>query len=263
MAQQHKARKRFGQNFLQDQSVIDRIVAAINPESSDQLVEIGPGLGALTYPVLDRAGKLDVIELDRDIIPILKAGAEQHGELTIHSADALAFDYGSLLGGATSMKVYGNLPYNISTPLIFHLFEHADIISEMHFMLQKEVVDRMTASPGNKQYGRLTIMTQYFCQAVALFDVPPHAFQPAPKVMSSIVRLIPYKKKPIQTKDVGHLNHVVTTAFNFRRKTVRNALKAFASEDQLIELGIKPDLRPEALSLEQFIAVADASYNPD
>ena len=259
----HQAKKRFGQNFLHNDAVISRIVDAINPETGENLIEIGPGLGALTEPVVERAGDISVVELDRDLAHRLRHHPFLAKHLTIHEIDALKFDFASLATEDKPMRIFGNLPYNISTPLIFHLFEHADIISEMHFMLQKEVVDRMTASPGNKQYGRLTVMTQYFCQAVALFDVPPHAFQPAPKVMSSIVRLIPYKTKPIKTKDVAHLSHVVTTAFNFRRKTVRNALKAFANEDQLIELGIKPDLRPESLSLAQFVAVADASYKPD
>ena len=256
--QQHRARKRFGQNFLHEQSVIDRIVDAINPRAHDKLVEIGPGLGALTYPVLQRAGELDVIELDRDIIPKLEAGAAGKGDLRIHSHDALAFDFRSLVTNDEPLKVYGNLPYNISTPLIFHLFEMADSISEMHFMLQKEVVDRMCAEPGSKKFGRLSVMTQYHCQAVSLFKVAPICFRPAPKVMSAIVRLIPHKHKPFPANDVKHLNDVVTTAFNYRRKTLRNALSTHIDEAGLTALGIKADIRPENLSLEQFVAISNS-----
>ncbi len=255
--QQHRARKRFGQNFLHDQNIIGRIVNAINPQKADRLVEIGPGLGALTYPVLERVGELDVIELDRDIIPKLAAGAENKGELRIHSQDALTFDFQSLNTDDTMLKVYGNLPYNISTPLIFHLFEQADLIKEMHFMLQKEVVDRMCAGPGSKKFGRLSVMTQYYCQAVKLFDVPPICFRPAPKVMSSIVRLVPHQTKPIVAEDTDMLNKVVTTAFNYRRKTLRNALSSLISEDQLLALNIKPELRPESLTLAQYVAISN------
>jgi 16S rRNA (adenine1518-N6/adenine1519-N6)-dimethyltransferase len=256
---QHKARKRFGQNFLQDHAYIDRIVDAIKPVKGECLVEIGPGLGALTYPVLERVGQLHVIELDRDIIPLLEAGSQPYGDLTIHSADALKFDYASLVPDSGNLKVYGNLPYNISTPLIFHLFSYAQHISEMHFMLQKEVVDRMVAEPGSKQYGRLSVMTQYHCQAQKLFNVPPIAFRPAPKVMSSIVRLLPYKEKPVLAKDEKHLNHLVTTAFNFRRKTLRNALKSLIDEEGIEALGIASSLRPEALSLADYVALANAT----
>ncbi len=260
MAQQphHKARKRFGQNFLHDQAVITRIVEAIDPAPDDRLVEIGPGLGALTYPVLEQAGQLDVIELDRDIIPKLQAGAVGKGELRIHSHDALAFDFRTLAQAAQSLKVYGNLPYNISTPLIFHLFEQADIIGEMHFMLQKEVVDRMCAEPGSKKYGRLSVMTQYHCQAVSLFKVAPICFRPAPKVMSAIVRLIPYQNKPVLANDADHLNRVVTTAFNYRRKTLRNALSEFIDEEGLRALGIRADVRPENLSLQEFVSISNS-----
>lgn len=255
---QHRARKRFGQNFLHDQSVIARIVDAINPSDSDHLVEIGPGLGALTYPVLERVGELDVIELDRDIIPKLQAGASGKGELRIHSHDALTFDFRSLVSDDSALKVYGNLPYNISTPLIFHLFEQADVISEMHFMLQKEVVDRMCAEPGSKKYGRLSVMTQYHCQAIALFKVAPICFSPAPKVMSAIVRLVPHNNKPFVANNEKHLNQIVTTAFNYRRKTLRNALSDFIDENGLAALDIRADLRPENLSLEEFVRISNS-----
>lgn len=253
----HQARKRFGQNFLHDQNIIDRIVSAINPRAEDNLVEIGPGLGALTYPVLKTAGQLDVIELDRDIIPHLKAGAENLGELRIHSHDALKFDYSSLVKEGKSLKVFGNLPYNISTPLIFHLLSSSELISDMHFMLQKEVVDRMAAQPDSKQYGRLTIMTQYFCQAIKLFEVPASAFRPAPKVVSAIVRLRPHHVKPYIAEDEKLLNEVVTTAFNYRRKTLRNALKAYLQEDDFSHLAIDSTIRPEQLSIKSFIEISN------
>ena len=253
----HQARKRFGQNFLQDQNVIDRIVAAINPQANDCLIEIGPGLGALTYPVLKVSGQLDVIELDRDIIPHLQQGASGIGELRIHSQDALKFDYASLLRENTMVKVFGNLPYNISTPLIFRLLQDSALINEMHFMLQKEVVDRMAASPDSKQYGRLSVMTQYYCQSIKLFEVPPGAFRPAPKVISAIIRLRPYDKKPFEAVDEVLLNEVVTTAFNYRRKTLRNALKKYLEETDFNQLGIQSNIRPEQLSLEQFVEISN------
>ena len=253
----HQARKRFGQNFLHDQTIIERIVSAINPMPGDNLVEIGPGLGALTYPVLKQAQQLDVVELDRDIIPHLIAGAEGLGDLRVHSEDALRFDFSSLAPKGSSLKVFGNLPYNISTPLIFHLLTTANLISEMHFMLQREVIDRMVASSGTKQYGRLTIMTQYYCQAIKLFEVPPSAFRPAPKVTSAIVRLKPYNVKPLVAEDEVLLNEVVTTAFNYRRKTLRNALKSYLNEDDFNNLSLDIKVRPEQLSIKQFIEISN------
>ena len=256
--QQHRARKRFGQNFLHDQNIIGRIVNAINPQKADRLVEIGPGLGALTYPVLERVGELDVIELDRDIIPKLAAGAAQKGELRIHSQDALTFDFRSLNTDDTMLKVYGNLPYNISTPLIFHLFEQADLIKEMHFMLQKEVVNRLAAAAGDKNYGRLSVMAQYHCQIMPVLHVPPGAFKPAPKVDSAVVRLIPHGVKPVTVKSESMLNQVCAQAFNQRRKTIRNSLKKLLDETQLRNLDIDPEVRAEKLSLADFARIANS-----
>jgi 16S rRNA (adenine1518-N6/adenine1519-N6)-dimethyltransferase len=192
----HQARKRFGQNFLHDQGVIGRIIRQINPKQGDHLVEIGPGQGALTDHLLSAANELDVVELDRDLIPILRTMFFRYDDLRIHEADALKFDFSSLKNDDRPLRIVGNLPYNISTPLIFHLLAHAGLIQDMHFMLQKEVVERMSAGAGENNYGRLGIMTQYFCKVQALFVVGPGAFNPAPKVDSAIVRLTPYKELP-------------------------------------------------------------------
>ncbi len=257
----HKARKRFGQNFLHDQGIIHRIVNAISPKPGQHLVEIGPGLGALTKEVLPLVQEMDAIELDRDLIPKLQSMAEGLGVLRIHSADALKFDFSSLVSETISsngqLRVFGNLPYNISTPLIFHLCAQGRLIKEMHFMLQKEVVDRMVAEPGSKRYGRLSVMVQYFCQVRCLFFVPARAFTPAPKVESAIVRLQPHREKPHLAKDEKLFSKLVTTAFNHRRKTLRNAVKEMVTEQHLIAAGVKPDVRPETIGLGQFIAIAN------
>ena len=254
----HKARKRFGQNFLQDQGIIRRIIRAIAPGEKQHLVEIGPGLGAITEELLDLCGRLDVVELDRDLVPILRTKFFSYADkFEIHEGDALKFDFSSLQQEDEQLRVVGNLPYNISTPLIFHLLSYADQIEDMHFMLQKEVVDRMAAQPGDSAYGRLGIMAQYYCHVEPLFLVPPHAFDPAPKVDSAIVRMVPYKKLPIEAKDIGKLETVVRTAFNQRRKTLRNNLKPLLSGDEIEALGIDPGLRPERLALADFIQISD------
>jgi len=253
----HRARKRFGQNFLHDQGIIHRIVMAINPDPEQHLVEIGPGLGALTREVLPLVGEMDAIELDRDLIPKLETIAEGLGVLHIHSADALKFDFSTLRKSTEQLNVFGNLPYNISTPLIFHLCAQGELIKEMHFMLQKEVVDRMVAEPGSKRYGRLTVMVQYYCQVRCLFYVPATAFKPAPKVESAIVRLQPHKSKPVVAKNEPLFAKLVTTAFNHRRKTLRNALKEMVSEQQLVTVGVDPVARPETIALQQFVAIAN------
>jgi len=250
--------KRFGQNFLHDQGIIHRIVMAISPKSGQHLVEIGPGLGALTKEVLPLVGEMDAIELDRDLIPKLEAMAEQLGTLRIHSADALKFDFKSLVTADAQLRVFGNLPYNISTPLIFHLCAQGSLIKEMHFMLQKEVVERMEAEPGSKRYGRLSVMVQYYCQVRSLFLVPASSFTPAPKVESAIVRLQPHREKPHHAKDEELFSKLVTTAFNHRRKTLRNAVKEMVTEEQLIEAGVSPNVRPETIGLEQFVAIANS-----
>jgi 16S rRNA (adenine1518-N6/adenine1519-N6)-dimethyltransferase len=254
----HKARKRFGQNFLQDQGVIRRIVRGISPRASDHMVEIGPGLGALTEVILDEAGALDAIELDRDLLPILRAKFFNFGEkFRIFEADAMKFDFSSLQQDERPLRIVGNLPYNISTQLIFHLLQHATCVQDMHFMLQKEVVDRLAAKPGEKLYGRLGIMAQYYCQIEPLFIVPPEAFDPVPKVDSAIVRLMPYKEKPHVAKCLKTLENVVRTSFSMRRKTLRNNLKGIVEAQELENLGINPTRRPETLSLVEFISIAD------
>lgn len=254
----HKARKRFGQNFLQDQGVIQRIIRSISPQPKDALVEIGPGLGALTEELLDRTGHLNAIELDRDLIPILRTKFFRYGEqFRIHEADAMKFDYTRLCQNQQRLRVVGNLPYNISTQLIFHLLSHHQHIADMHFMLQKEVVERLAAGPGEKNYGRLSIMAQYYCRVDNLFLVPPEAFDPVPKVESAIVRLTPYEILPHTALDVSQLQHVVRTAFNQRRKTLRNNLKELISAESLEALDINPGERPERLNLQAFIRISD------
>jgi len=254
----HNPRKRFGQNFLHDHSVIATILASAQINKGEHWLEIGPGLGALTGPLLNSGARLDVVELDRDLVAYLQEKFARHNNLTIHSGDALRFDYSSLIQTATErLRIIGNLPYNISTPLMFHLLEHARIIADMHFMLQKELVDRICAPPGNKQYGRLSVMMQYFCAAEWLFDVPPESFDPAPKVNSAIIRLIPHAQPPVQVNDVKKLNRLVTEAFSQRRKTLRNALKNLISEQQLIHLQINPGVRAETLPLGEFARISN------
>ncbi len=254
----HQARKRFGQNFLEDQQVIQDIMRALALKPGQRLVEIGPGLGALTEHLLEENdGHLDVVELDRDLIPILRTKFFNFPDLKIHQGDALKFNFSSLITGQEKMRVIGNLPYNISTPLIFHLLEYAPFIQDMHFMLQKEVVDRMAASSGDKSYGRLGIMVQYHCRVEPLIKVPPSAFNPRPKVDSSVVRLTPYEQLPITAKSVFRLEQVVREAFNQRRKTIRNNLKKFITAAQLEKIGIDPGLRPENLTLQNFVTISD------
>lgn len=259
-AQGHKARKRFGQNFLHDNHVIDKIVRAIHPQHSDCLVEIGPGMGALTEPLLDACGKLDVVELDRDLIPILRTKFFNFPEFRIHEGDALKFDFRQLLQPGQQLRIVGNLPYNISTPLIFHFLAHHTIVHDMHFMLQKEVVDRLASGPGTSDYGRLGIMAQYYCKVEPLFIVGPGSFNPPPKVDSAIVRMSPYDVLPFPAKDTKILERVVREAFSMRRKTLRNTLKNLISAEQLEAIGIDTTLRPERLTLEEYVRIADAVY---
>lgn len=256
----HRARKRFGQNFLQDQNVINSIIRAINPQPDDILVEIGPGLGALTEPMLAQCEHLTVVELDRDLAERLINHPTMSHKLTVHQADAMKFDFGSLIQPGKSLKVFGNLPYNVSTPLLFHLFDYSEHIASMHFMLQKEVVERMVAAPNSKDFGRLSVMTQYYCHPIPVIEVGPQAFIPAPKVDSAVVRLIPKKADEKHASCVKTLNQVCLEAFNMRRKTVRNCFKNLATAEQLEALGINPGLRPENLALEQFVALANFVY---
>ncbi|MFP3977128.1 16S rRNA (adenine(1518)-N(6)/adenine(1519)-N(6))-dimethyltransferase RsmA [Marinobacter sp. KMM 10035] len=252
----HQARKRFGQNFLHDPGVIERIVRAIHPKPDDAIVEIGPGLGAITEEILAVNPKLQVVELDHDLIPVLRTKFFNYPEFRIHEADALKFDFNQLVD-EKPLRIIGNLPYNISTPLIFHLLAQSGVVQDMHFMLQKEVVQRMGAVPGDNNYGRLGIMTQYFCKVQPLFEVGPGAFRPAPKVDSAIVRLVPHKELPHPAKDLVTLQAVVRTAFNARRKTLRKALAGMVTVEQLQALGINDGLRPENLSLADFVSIAD------
>ena len=248
----HIARKRFGQNFLIDTSIIDRIIHSINPQVNDKLVEIGPGLGALTCPLLSIAEKLDVIELDRDIIPLLKKNCADRGQLTIHNQDVLRFDFKSLIQNTEKLRIIGNLPYNISTPIIFHLVNYTSIISDMHFMLQKEVVKRLAATPGNSEYGRLSVMTQFHFNVTPLFLVPPESFDPRPKVESTMVRLRPHATPPVSVPDKQAFDDLVKQAFSQKRKTLRNTLKTRCSVDQLEAANINPGQRAEELTLKQF-----------
>lgn len=255
---QHKARKRFGQNFLHDEHVIARIVAAVGIHADDRLVEIGPGQGALTHEILPLIKQLDVIELDRDLIAGLALLKSRYPGLIIHNTDALRFDFAGLgREPGQKLRIIGNLPYNISTPLIFHLLDHADIIKDMHFMLQKEVVERMAATPGSGQYGRLSIMVQYFCQVDNLFLVPPTAFNPAPKVDSAIVRLVPYTTLPCPADNFENLSRLVNQAFSQRRKTLRNCIKTLLSVEQIESVGVDASLRPENVSLVDFVRLAN------
>lgn len=267
--QQHKARKRFGQNFLHDQNIIERIIASIAVTPGQHIVEIGPGKGALTEHLLNAAGKLDVIELDRDLIPVLQARFAADEKFTIHNADALQFDYSSLQDSRQNnrkkFRLVGNLPYNISTPLIFHLLENVSIIQDMHFMLQKEVVERLTAVPGTKLYGRLSILVQYLCHAEQLFIVPPDAFNPVPKVDSAIVLLTPrenIKEGGVSTRTpltatLADLSFIAKAAFAQRRKTLRNNLKKILSNEQIVQCDIDPGRRAETLTINEFVSLTN------
>ena len=256
----HYARKRFGQNFLHDRHVVDRIMEAIHAETGEHVVEIGPGKGALTRPLLQRLGRLDAIELDRDLIPLLQTNCGHLGELTIHQADALKFDYCALVAPHEQLRIVGNLPYNISTPLIFHLLSQAGCIRDMHFMLQKEVVERMAAEPGSKAYGRLSVMAQIRCQVEMLFTVGPQSFRPAPKVNSAIVRLTPYTEIRC---NITALSQIVSSAFAMRRKTLHNNLKTIINDAQIQAAGIDPGQRAEMLSLDDFIRLSKQLENSD
>ena len=249
----HTPRKRFGQNFLEDAGVVGHIVAAIRPQSGDRFVEIGPGLGALTLPLLQRLDHLDVIEIDRDIVADLRARYETD-RLTIHDGDALKFDFTAI---GCDLRVVGNLPYNISTPLLFHVTGQASVVRDAHFMLQREVVERMSAQPGTPEYGRLSVMLQYRWSIESLFDVPPSAFRPAPKVWSSIVRLIPHRGLPHAANDEKLFAQVVMRAFGQRRKTLRNTLGEMLKSSDLERLAIDPAARGETLGVADFVRIAN------
>lgn len=256
-----RARKRFGQNFLRDRAVIDRIVRAVAPRPDQHLVEIGPGHGALTEQLVASGARLDVIELDRDLVPGLLAAYGLRPGFTLHSADALKFDFAALAGASdTSLRIVGNLPYNISTPLIFRLLDLTPRVQDMHFMLQHEVVQRLAATPGGKDWGRLGIMAQFHCRVEALFEVPPEAFAPQPKVRSAVVRLTPHAMADHHQCDKRDLGRIVQAAFAARRKTLRNNLKGLIDSPALEALGIDPGARAETLTLEQFVEITNAVH---
>ena len=259
---QHKARKRFGQNFLVDQAIIDRIIRSVDAKPEDTLVEIGPGQGALTEHLIRSNCSFSVIEIDRDLIALLQ---QTYPNLTIHQGDALKFDFAHLSkqAGGAPLRVVGNLPYNISTPLLFHLLEHKACISDMHFMLQKEVVDRLSAVPGQKSYGRLSVMVQYHCQVMPIFTVPPGAFRPAPKVQSAVVRIKPHKTPPYPGCDIEKLSRVVNQCFQQRRKTLRNCLRPLTLETGNEISSVALELRPEQLSVAQFATITNELFPYD
>jgi 16S rRNA (adenine1518-N6/adenine1519-N6)-dimethyltransferase len=252
----HQARKRFGQHFLRDQSVIDAIVNAINPQPDEHVVEIGPGLGAITLPVLERVNIMDAVEIDRDVIAALKVSSSTVGELRLYEADVLKFDFSSLRKDTQLLRLIGNLPYNISTPLLFELIEQREHFHDMHFMLQKEVVARMAAQPDTSDYGRLTVMLAPWLRIEPLFDIGPEAFRPPPKVVSTVVRLTPHATPPFVIQDRVKFAQVVLAAFTQRRKTLRNALSTVLSTEQIEAAGINPGLRAEVLSPDKFAALA-------
>ncbi|MGI0153326.1 MULTISPECIES: 16S rRNA (adenine(1518)-N(6)/adenine(1519)-N(6))-dimethyltransferase RsmA [Pseudidiomarina] len=252
----HRARKRFGQNFLHDEFVINDIVDAINPQPGQALIEIGPGLAALTEPVVERSQHLTVVELDRDLADRLEQHPFLASKLNVFRGDALKTDFRQFYQGQP-LRVFGNLPYNISTPIIFHLLEHLEVIGDMHFMLQKEVVERLAAEPNSKAYGRISVAIQQACAVEPVLMVPPGAFIPPPKVESAVVRLTPYTESPYPVHSRSDLQKVCLMAFNMRRKTIRNNLKQLCTDEQLEQLGIDPNARPETLSVADYCRLAN------
>lgn len=249
----HIAKKKFGQNFLIDQTIINSLIDAIDPQAQDLMVEIGPGLGAMTQPLLKKLNHLHVVEIDRDIISWMQ-GFYPANKITIHNSDVLKFDFNSI---GERIRVVGNLPYNISSPILFKLLENTSQIIDMHFMLQKEVVERMVAVPSSSEYGRLSVMLQYRLNMEYLITVPPDAFDPAPKVESAFVRCVPHATLPYPAKDEALFAKVVLVAFGQRRKTLRNTLKGMLDDAGFSELGIDSQLRAENLGVAQFVAIAN------
>ena len=257
----HIARKRFGQHFLTDRQVIADIVTVIRPRPDDLMVEIGPGLGAITKPLLQTLQHLHVVELDRDIVARLLRDYDP-ARLTVHACDALKFNFGSL---GSPLRVVGNLPYNISTPLLFHLATFSPRIEDMHFMLQQEVVERMVAAPSTPAYGRLSVMLQYSFIMENLLHVPPQAFSPPPRVESAVVRMLPWRERPFLAQDEALLARIVLAAFSMRRKTLRNTLHAYLGDEDFERLGIEPGLRAENIGVADFVRIANYCHaaNPD
>lgn len=252
-----EAKKHLGQHFLHDGGIIAMIVQAVDPKPGDHLVEIGPGQGAITFPLLDRHGELTVIEFDRDLIFPLTDGARAHGTLEVIHRDVLTVDF-TALANEDKIRLVGNLPYNLSSPILFHALDHAAVIRDMHFMLQKEVVDRMAAGPGSKVFGRLSVMLQAYCQVIALFDVPPGAFRPPPKVDSAVLRMIPHAPDKIGIVDHALFARVVRDAFGQRRKTLRNALSQVCDGAAIEAAGLRPDARAEQIEVADFVRLANA-----
>ena len=253
----HKPRKSLGQNFLQDADVIYHIIQAIAPQAHQHILEIGPGQGALTADLIEAAGRLDAVEFDRDLVARLTKRFQQIEHFHLHQADILNFSLRDVATPKQKIRVVGNLPYNISTPLLFHLCQQLNVIEDMHFMLQKEVVDRLCAQPGDKAYGRLSVMLGLHCESCALFDVPPEAFYPPPKVNSSIVQLIPRQKPLAPIIDDKQLDKIVRQAFSQRRKTLGKSLEKYLRREQFALINLSCKARPEELSIPQFIALAN------
>ncbi len=266
MALPGKAKKHLGQNFLHDPNILGKIVAAIAPATSNNMVEIGPGQGALTTRLLDQLAKLTVIEIDNDLItPLESISSHYNNQLNVIHFDALKFNFASLAddcapsqSGSPTLRVVGNLPYNISTPLLFHLLKESKHIKDMHFLLQKEVVDRLASEPHSKSYGRLSVMVQYYCKVEKLFQVPPGAFSPPPKVDSALVRLTPWQPPPHPAKNMGTFARLVKTAFSQRRKMLRKSLAGMVNPDIFAIAEIESDKRPENLSVAEFVRLANA-----
>lgn len=254
----HRPRRRFGQNFLVDDALIEAIIESVNPRQGECVVEIGPGLGALTRPLIERLGHLHVVEIDRDLAHSLRAEFAT-GRLTVHEYDALNFDFAGLGSG---LRVVGNLPYNISTPILFHLARSAPAIRDLHVMLQREVVERMVARPSSSEYGRLSVMIQYQFELEPLMTIPGSAFRPAPKVESAFLRMKPFARLPHPARNEVRFRHIVTAAFSRRRKTLRNALKGYLSADDFNRLGIDASRRPQDLAVSEFVRLADCADNP-
>jgi len=252
----HVPRKRFGQHFLHDPGVIARIIAAIDPQPDDRIVEIGPGLGAITLPLLARVRQLDAIEIDRDAIRHLNEAVAPHGSLRLHEGDVLRFDLGTLRSDERALRIVGNLPYNISTPLLFRLIEQREHIADLHVMLQKEVIERMGASPGSEHYGRLTVMLAPWLRVEPLFDIGPGAFRPPPRVVSTFARLTPHPVPPIPIEHPRQFAIVVAAAFSQRRKTLRNALKSLLTPHQIEAAGVPPSARAETIAPSGYAALA-------
>jgi 16S rRNA (adenine1518-N6/adenine1519-N6)-dimethyltransferase len=251
----HRPRKRFGQNFLTDTRVVGQIIQAIHPQAGELIVEIGPGQAALTLPLLASGAELHLVEIDRDLATRLQARIAGRDHAHLHIGDALSMDFAKLCDGRR-FRLVGNLPYNISTPLLFHVLHWSELISDMHFMLQREVVERMAASPGCKDWGRLSIMCQYHCAVTSLFTVPPIAFSPQPRVHSALVRLVPHATPPVQVESMEAFRKLINQAFTMRRKTLRNCMRGLLEPSQIESAGIDPGLRPEALNLAQFAALS-------